>query len=236
MRSVIVIPTYNERENIGPLVGKIFSLLPEDVLVLVVDDNSPDGTADEVRKLQKDFPRLSLLLRSRKEGLGKAYIDAFLSVFKNGDVEKIVMMDADLSHDPNYLLEMFQHAMTHSVVIGSRYIKGGGTVGWELWRRILSRCGNFYCRFITRMPVHDCTGGFNIIDANLLRKIDMTKIDTSGYAFIMELKYALWKAGASFKEVPIIFKNRSGGESKISGHIISEGILAPWKMRFKKRA
>jgi len=143
-------------------------------------------------------------------------------------------MDADFSHDPKYLVEMFKKSKEYSVVVGSRYVLGGKTVGWELWRRILSFCGNFYCRTITGMPVKDCTGGFNIIHTDLLRKIDFSKMDMSGYAFIMEIKYLLYRAGGTFFEVPITFVNRVGGESKISSHIISEGIIAPWKIKFLK--
>ena len=129
---------------------------------------------------------------------------------------------------------MLKKSEMFSVVIGSRYVSGGGTVGWEPWRRILSLGGNFYCRNITGLPVMDCTGGFNVIRADLLRKLDFSKMDMSGYAFIMELKYLLHKAGGKFFEVPITFVNRTGGESKISSHIISEGIVAPWKIRFQK--
>lgn len=233
MKDIIVIPTYNEKGNILKLVPEIFKLLP-DIFVMVVDDNSPDGTAAIVREMAKDYPNLSLLFREKKEGLGKAYVHAFNELLKNEEVGRIVMMDADFSHDPKYLLEMLEESEKHSLVIGSRYIRGGRTVGWELWRRILSFGGNFYCRLVTGMPINDCTGGFNMISAELLRKVDLSNIDVSGYAFILEIKYLLWRAGAVIKEIPIVFKNRTGGESKISSHIISEGVLAPWKMRFKK--
>lgn len=233
MKNVIVIPTYNEKENIVKLIPEIFKLIP-DVFVMVVDDNSPDGTAETVREMAKDHPNLSLLFREKKDGLGRAYVHAFSELLKDKKVSRIVMMDADFSHDPKYLLEMLKESEKHSLVIGSRYIRGGRTVGWELWRRILSFGGNFYCRLVTGMPINDCTGGFNMISAELLRKVDLSNIDVSGYAFILEIKYLLWRAGAVIKEIPIVFKNRTGGESKISSHIISEGIVAPWKMRFKK--
>ena len=232
MKDVIVIPTYNERENVGTIIPLIFKIVPE-VSVLVVDDSSPDGTAPIIIELQKQYKNLFLLTQSTKNGLGSAYINGFSQVLKEKNIRKVVMMDADLSHDPKYLQEMFEKSEKYSIVIGSRYTHGGKTVGWENWRKILSFLGNFYCRFITGMPVHDCTGGFNIISADLLRKIDFSKIDMSGYAFIMEIKYLLYKAGGTFFEVPIIFKNRFGGESKISSHIISEGVIAPWKMRWK---
>ena len=229
MKTVVIIPTYNEKANIVPLVEKVFKTIPA-IHVLVVDDSSPDGTADTVRVLQKQYPQLSLLVRKEKAGLGKAYINAFEHVLADSDVEFVVMMDADHSHDPMYLKAMLAQSTTHDVVIGSRYVKQGGTQGWEWWRMMLSRYGNRYCRLVTRMPVSDCTGGFNIIRADILRTIDFSAFDLSGYAFIMELKYRLHLAGARFAEVPIVFKNRFEGESKISSHIISEGIIAPWKM------
>lgn len=231
-KDLIIIPTYNEKENISLLVEEIFKDIPS-VFIMVVDDNSPDGTGRVVEDLKKRFPNLSLLSRGKKEGLGKAYINAFQRALEDGDIRSVVMMDADFSHDPKYLKEIFKKGEEYDVVIGSRYIKEGGTEGWELWRRILSFGGNLYCRMITRIPIFDCTGGFNLIRTEMLRKIDLSNMDMSGYAFTMELKYGLYKAGARFFEVPIIFKNRAGGESKISSHIISEGVFAPWKMILK---
>ncbi len=244
-KHVIVIPTYNECENIRTLVPAVFAAVPF-VSILVVDDNSPDGTAAQVREMQSRFPQLALLERKGKEGLGRAYIHAFGVVLADPIVATVTMMDADHSHDPKYLPAMFTAiAEGASVVVGSRHMRGGATVGWELWRRILSFGGNLYCRLITRLPIYDCTGGFNVMRADLLRKIDFSTFDLSGYAFIMELKYALWKAGRQqaslassaggiFKEIPIVFCNRVEGESKISSNIIREGIIAPWKMIFKK--
>jgi len=229
----ILIPTYNEKENIEIIIRTIFSLHP-DIYIKVIDDNSPDSTANVVQVLMNEFPNLSILKRKGKEGLGKAYINGFEEILQDGTFSHVCMMDADFSHDPKYLSEIIKNSLDFDVVVGSRYIKNGGTEGWELWRRMLSRWGNFYCRNITRMPIRDCTGGFNLIKAEILRKVDFSRFDTSGYAFIMELKYSFYKLGAKFKEVPIIFKNRTGGESKISNHIIREGILAPWKLIIKK--
>lgn len=234
MKKVIVLPTYNERENIGKIVPMIFSIIP-DIYILVADDSSPDGTGEFVKELQNKYPNLSLISRPEKNGLGRAYINAFSFVLQDKEVGSIIMMDADLSHQPKYLPEMINKSLDYTVVVGSRYVRGGDTVGWELWRRILSFLGNFYCRTITRVPIKDCTAGFNVINANLLRKVDFSKIGMSGYAFIMELKYNLFLVGGRFYEVPITFVNRVGGESKMSGHIISEGILAPWKMIWKKK-
>lgn len=234
MKNVIVLPTYNERENIGNIVPMIFSIVP-DIHILVADDNSPDGTADEVKNMQKKYPNLQLISRPEKNGLGRAYINAFRNVLQDSDVRTVIMMDADLSHQPKYLPEMLERSRDFSVVIGSRYVTGGQTVGWETWRKVLSYFGNFYCRTITGLPIKDCTSGFNVISSDLLRRIDFSKIDMSGYAFIMELKYNLYLVGGKFFEVPIVFVNRVGGESKMSSHIINEGILAPWKMRWKTK-
>lgn len=231
-KSTIIIPTYNERQNVGLIVEAIFEILP-DIDILVVDDNSPDGTKEVVENLQKKFQNLNLLVREKKEGIGKAYINAFEEVLKDPDAKSIIMMDADFSHSPSYLPLMLEAGEKFDVVVGSRYVKGGGTEGWELWRRLLSRWGSFYAQTITRLPVADCTGGFYHINADLLRKLDFSKIDSSGYAFQIELKYSLWKNGGRFVELPIIFKNRITGESKISNYIIREGILAPWKMILK---
>lgn len=230
---VVVIPTYNEKDNIGGIILAIFKMSPG-INILVVDDNSPDGTSGVVKKMQAQYSNLSILERPSKQGLGRAYLDAFQAVLKNNEVKHIIMMDADFSHDPKYLPEMLETAKNFDVVIGSRYVSGGGTVGWEAWRRFLSKFGNLYSRMVTGMPIFDCTGGFNLIKTNFLRKIDLSSVSMSGYAFQIELKYLLWTAGAQFKEIPIIFKNRLNGESKISNHIIKEGILAPWKIKKKK--
>lgn len=231
MNIKIIIPTYNERQNISVLIPKIVEVVPM-AQILVVDDNSPDGTGELVRELMISYPNLSLLSRPDKQGLGRAYIEAFKQVLTESWVEVVVMMDADGSHDPKYLPAMIAALGQGEVIVGSRYTQGGGTVGWEWWRRLLSFCGNIYCRLITGLPINDCTGGFNVITKTHLAKIDLSSMDTSGYAFIMELKYLLYLVGARFKEVPIVFKNRIEGESKLSGHIISEGVVAPWRMRF----
>jgi dolichol-phosphate mannosyltransferase len=232
-KTCVILPTYNEKENIEPILKSIFKVAPN-VSVMVVDDNSPDGTAGIVELLKNQYPNLSLMRRARKEGLGRAYIDAFKKVLSEGAVEKIIMMDADFSHSPSYLPKMIEESENYDVVVGSRYVEGGKTVGWELWRRLLSRGGNFYARIITGMPIRDLTGGFNLINKNFLEKINLEDFDASGYAFMMELKDVLFRGGARFKEIPIVFKNRVGGESKISNHIIKEGVMAPWRMRLKK--
>lgn len=233
MKNFVILPTYNERENIRLLIEEIFSLLPE-IHILVVDDNSPDSTAAAVEDMMTKYPNLSLLKRPGKNGLGGAYIAGFKKLLTDTEIENIFMMDADFSHNPKYLPQMLKEAVNYDLVIGSRYIKGGGIAKWELWRRILSAGGNFYVRTLLGKDINDWTGGFNCIKADYLQKVNLDRIDLSGYAFIMGIKYFLVKAGASVKEIPIIFEARRGGESKLSHHIISEGIIAPWKIMLKK--
>lgn len=234
MASIVIIPTYNERPNIANLIREIFRLLPN-IQILVVDDNSPDDTAVIVKELQNQFSALKLHVRSHKEGLGKAYLDAFDQIMPRSDIEHIIMMDADFSHDPNRLPIMLEEASRYDLVIGSRYVKGGGSLGWTWKRKMLSFFGNLYCRVITGVPIHDFTGGFNVIRKDVLKQIPLSTMHASGYAFLIELKYLLWRHGARIKEIPILFKDRLQGESKISGHIVREGILAPWKLVSRKR-
>lgn len=230
---VVILPTYNESQNVGLVIEEIFSVAPG-ISILVVDDNSPDGTAvfvEEIRK-KKQEQDLLLMKRKNKEGLGAAYLSAFQKILEDGEKKALIMMDADFSHHPKYLPEMIRLSNDYDVVVGSRYVDGGGVVGWESWRRLLSRWGNFYAKTITGLPINDLTGGFNIIKCEFLRKINFSKFDASGYAFIIELKNLLFKKGARVLETPIVFSNRIRGESKISSHIIREGIIAPWKIRF----
>lgn len=233
MKNVIIIPTYNEKDSVKNIIPLVFNLLP-DVHIAVADDNSPDGTANVVLDLAKQYPNLSLISRKQKDGLGKAYINAFQQLLSDKDIKSLVMMDADFSYQSRYLPEMFKKSEEYSVVIGSRYVKGSKIVGWQMWRKFLSFFGNTYCSLILRMPIKDYTCGFCVISTDYLRKVDFAKMDASGYAFIPELKYLLYKAGATFYEVPITFVDRTEGQSKISSHIISEGIIAPWKMLLRK--
>ncbi len=228
----ILIPTYNEAKNIAGIIASIRSAIPE-AHILVIDDSSPDGTGAIVEELAKNTSCINLLSRKGKEGLGKAYLHGFQETLKNSDVTHLVMIDADFSHDPEYLPQMIEAAKSRELVIGSRYIKGGATEGWEDWRRYLSSGGNLYSRLITGMPIHDTTSGFNVIATDALRRIDLEKLGSSGYAFQIELKYMLWKAGVIPLEIPILFKNRREGESKISNHIIAEGLIAPWKLKLR---
>lgn len=234
MKNVVIIPTYNERNNIAVIIPAIKNEVP-DISILVVDDSSPDGTAEVVRDLQKKYKGVDLLVRKQKNGLAAAYIHAFRDIVKDEDEGTIIMMDADLSHDPKHLKEMLELRKKHDVVIGSRYVKGGRTTGWELYRIILSYFGNIYAKTITGMPINDCTGGFNAMNIAVLKQLDFNKINMAGYAFIMHLKFLLHRHGATFYEIPIVFKNRVDGVSKLSNMIVREGIIAPWKMIFSKK-
>ncbi len=227
---MVLLPTYNERENIGSIVPEIFSLFPE-IFIMVIDDQSPDGTAVAVRSLQKQYPNLFLFERQKKEGLGRAYAEAFQKVLNEfPDIETVVTMDADGSHDPEDLPRLLSARSKAQVVVGSRYVHGGVIHGWEHARQLLSRWGNRYARFVTGIPVKDVTSGFNCISADVLKRLRFSTLDPSGYAFTISTKYAIWKLGAKMKEIPITFKNRRFGESKISLRIVGEGIILPWKL------
>jgi dolichol-phosphate mannosyltransferase len=235
MNAIILLPTYNECENVAHIIPMIFNILPA-IRVMVVDDNSPDGTAEVVKLMQPRFPNLLLYQRAKKEGLGRAYTDAFrkvLAEFPNVDV--VCTMDADLSHDHAALPDMLKKIETHDVVIGSRYVAGGRLEGWEFHRRMLSRCGNAYVRAVTHLPTHDCTSGFSCIRVSALKRLDFSLLNPSGYAFLIALKYALWKSGARIAEYPITFRSRLSGESKISMRIIEEGIMLPWRLITRKK-
>ncbi len=231
MKDVIVIPTYNERANIELLIPKLFEHVPG-VHVVVVDDDSPDGTQDVVRKLMETYPTLELFPHNQKAGFARAYIDAFdLILGREPDARSITMMDADLSHDPAYLPRMLALIETHDVVVGSRYVEGGGVAGWEWWRRGLSAIGNIYLRWVGKLPLRDITSGFNCIRVETLRSINYAQPEAKGYAFQFVLKHRLMSKNAKLVEIPILFRNRMEGESKMTHHIISEAIIMPWKMK-----
>lgn len=234
MKDIIIIPTYNERETIAGIITEIFRVVPN-IEVLVVDDNSPDGTGDIVQKLKNRYAKLDIFLRSKKEGLGSAYIDTFRRLIPEISIRSITTMDADWSHQPRYLPTMLQESEQHDMVVGSRYVKGGGTKGWDIRRRILSRGGNIYARLISGVPVSDLTGGFVTFRREILVQLPLERIHSSGYAYTIESKCYAYHCGARIKEIPIIFEERRAGASKLTGHIIREGIVAPWRMRFLRR-
>ncbi len=233
-KTVVLLPTYNERDNISLIVEEIFKIDPA-LRVLVIDDSSPDGTGEAVRSLMGTYPNLALLSRPGKDGLGEAYKAGMLQVIKDESVDRVVTMDADGSHAAQYLRDLLSASEKYDLVIGSRYVKGGGIENWEKWRYTLSQVGNLYARTIMGLPIKDLTAGFMCFRTNLLRKVDFSHIRASGYAFQMELKFcAAHTLKCNVKEVPIIFKARREGESKISRHIIREGLKTPWRLFYRR--
>lgn len=230
MKHAIVLPTYNERQNIGYMVSGVFSAVPNS-WVYVVDDNSPDQTAEVVRGMMGQYPNLVLWSRVKKDGLGNAYKFTLNKLLEDQEISLVTLMDADGSHDPRYLPEMVKLAQDSDVVIGSRYVKGGSIENWELWRKALSYFGNLYARVVGRLKVKDATAGFITMDRRALSRVHIDGIYSSGYAFLMELKYILGRdRNISIKEMPIVFKERREGESKLSSQIISEGVILPLKL------
>ncbi|MFY9462376.1 MAG: polyprenol monophosphomannose synthase, partial [Candidatus Sungiibacteriota bacterium] len=225
MKARIIIPTYNERDNIVPLVAELLRLMPFDTKILVIDDGSPDGTAKLVKDFMAHDGRVSLMERSGKLGMGSAYQAAFRRVLDEGGDDCIVTMDADFSHNPKYVPELIKECESHDLVVGSRYVSGGGIENWEMWRRLLSWGGNLYVRFITGLPIRDCTAGFSCMKADFLRKVPFEKIKPSGYAWWFTLRMMFHRRGARIKEIPIVFTERRAGQSKINTHIIWEGLI-----------
>ncbi len=233
--SLVVIPTYNEKENIERIIRKVFSLEKE-FDVLIVEDNSPDGTADIVRKLMAEFPdRLFMEERKGKLGLGTAYIHGFKWALQR-EYKFIFEMDADFSHNPDDLLKLYDACSNKGadLSIGSRYIKGVNVVNWPMGRVLMSYFASYYVRMITRMKIMDTTAGFKCYTRRLLETIDFSRIKFTGYAFQIEMKYTAWKLGFKITEVPIIFTDRTEGQSKMSRGIFKEAILGVIQLRFKR--
>ena len=237
--SVVIIPTYNEKENIEKIIRKVFSL-EKDFHILIVEDNSPDGTADIVKSLMKEFPeRLFIEERKGKLGLGTAYIHGFRWALER-NYGFVTEMDADFSHNPEDLPRLYDVAKNKNgdVVIGSRYITGVNVVNWPIGRVLMSYYASAYVRFVTRIKVQDTTAGFVCYRAEVLKAIDLSKIRFTGYAFQIEMKFTAWKLGFNIVEVPIIFTDRTMGESKMSKGIFKEAILGVITLRlsalFKK--
>ncbi|MBH10641.1 MAG: dolichyl-phosphate beta-D-mannosyltransferase [Candidatus Marinimicrobia bacterium] len=232
MKTVIISPTYNEKKNIESLIEKILVPNPEYDL-LVVDDNSPDGTAKVVEKLQNKYSNLYLENRSGKSGLGTAYIHGFKWALRQG-YKSIVQMDADLSHDPNDIPKLVKQLQTYDLVIGSRYVHGVSVVNWPIRRLILSYGANLYSRIITGIPIKDSTGGFKAWRSHVLEKIELNKVQSQGYSFQIEMNFRAWIRGFNITEHPIIFVDRTIGDSKMSRSIMVEAIWMVWKLRIWK--
>jgi dolichol-phosphate mannosyltransferase len=229
MKTLIISPTYNEHKNIAALIENVFTINSEYHL-LIVDDTSPDGTGDIVRDLQKKYPNLHLKVRAKKDGLGRAYIHGFHWAL-NRDYDAIVQMDADMSHDPTEIPIMLAHLNKHDLVIGSRYIQGVSVVNWPIRRLVMSYGANLYSRIATGMPLKDATGGYKAWSRKVLASIDLDNVKSSGYSFQIEMNFRAWIKGYRLKEHPIIFIDRTIGESKMSRSIMFEAVWMVWRLR-----
>ncbi len=229
MKAIVVIPTYNESKNIVRIIDKIFSVHDE-IDILVVDDNSPDGTGKLVKDKMQVSDRIHIIEREGKMGLGTAYLAGFKYAIEKG-YDYIMEMDADFSHNPEEIPNFLKYIQEYDVVLGSRYIKGVNVVNWPLKRLLLSYFANLYTRIITGMDVKDATGGFKCFRASALSKINFDEVKSNGYSFQIEMTYRLWKKGAKVKEIPIIFVDRLEGESKMSKKIVYEAIFMVWKLK-----
>ena len=230
--SVIIIPTYNEIENIQKMIQSIFKLYP-DVSVLIIDDSSPDGTADVVKKLMNQFNNLQLVLRPNKLGIGSAYLSGLRYALDRG-FNFIFTMDCDFSHDPKDIRRLLKSSLDYDLVIGSRYVRGGKTLNWSKRRFLLSKLGSTYTRFITSIPVQDTTGGFKCYTKNALEKINLEHIISNGYIFQLEMNYMAWINGLKIKEIPIVFHERKKGKSKMERKIIIEALFNVFIFKFKR--
>lgn len=231
--SLVIIPTYNEKENIAAIIEKAF-FISSDLEVLVVEDNSPDGTAAIVKDLQKKYNKLHIIERKGKLGLGTAYIAGFKYGIENG-FKYIIEMDADFSHPPTSLPELYSACANHhfDVAVGSRYVNGVNVVNWPMNRVLMSYFASYYVRFITGMPLRDATAGFVCYTSDFLKSIDLDKIKFVGYAFQIEMKFTAWLKGCKIKEVPIIFTDRTKGESKMNVGIFKEAFFGVIALKVK---
>lgn len=229
--ALVIIPTYNELENLGPITEAVLNVDPR-VDILVCDDNSPDGTGKLADELAAKNERIRVLHREKKEGLGRAYIAAFKWALKE-NYQYIIEMDADFSHDPRFLPKLIDTAVNEAdLALGSRYVEGGGTVNWGVSRQIISKGGSLYARSILGVKVRDLTGGFKCFNRRVLEAIDLDTVQSSGYGFQIELTYRTLKKGFTVKEIPIVFEDRRVGQSKMSRKIFLEAASMVWKLRF----
>lgn len=232
MRTLIVIPTYNEIDNLRPLTEAVLATAPQEVEVLVVDDGSPDGTGKLADSIAAQNSRVHVLHREKKLGLGTAYVAGFRWGLQQG-FAALIEMDADFSHDPKYLPRMLALLQSHDVVIGSRYVEGGGTKNWGVGRKILSRGGSLYSRMILNAPIRDFTGGFNGWRAPVLEAVELGSLRSDGYSFQIELKYRAFVRGFRITEFPIVFEDRKVGKSKMNRKIVIEALGRVWEFRWR---
>ncbi|MEI8347358.1 MAG: polyprenol monophosphomannose synthase [Pseudomonadota bacterium] len=234
-KTVIIMPTFNEIENISKMIRTVFKLYP-DISMLVIDDGSPDGTGQAVKGLQKEFSNLHLLERRGKLGLGTAYITGFKWAIDQSqrDFEYIMEMDCDFSHDPAAVADLLAAAQVNDLAIGSRYVGGIRIINWPFSRLLISYGGSIYTRMITGMPILDTNGGFKCFKRSTLQSLDLDHIISTGYSFQIELNYRVWSKGFKIKEVPIVFTERREGKSKMSGNIIFEALFKVIYLRIQK--
>jgi dolichol-phosphate mannosyltransferase len=230
----VILPTYNEAENLERIVAAVLEHLPASRRVLIVDDNSPDGTGEIADRLAGSDESIAVLHRERKEGLGPAYLAGF-RVALDGGAERIIEMDADFSHDPAFLPRLIEATERADLAIGSRYVPGGGITDWGPMRRLISRGGSAYARVALGLPIRDLTGGFKCFRRIVLETIDLDTIEARGYAFQVETTYRAIKSGFRVVEVPIVFKDRRDGTSKMSKSIVAEAMWRVPAMRFRRR-
>lgn len=231
-KSLIVIPTYNELTNIEKLINDIFILYERDIDILVVDDNSPDGTGDFVEQLSKQNQRVNVLRRPKKMGLGTAYCDGFKFALAR-DYDFIFEMDADYSHNPGEIINFLNAMEKFDLVVGSRYLTGVSVINWPISRVLLSYSANKYTQIITGLPIHDCTSGYKCFKRKVLESINLDKIKSNGYAFQIEMTFKAWKKGFKVGEIPIIFIDRQKGKSKMTKKIVWEAAFLVWSLRIK---
>ncbi|MET0402736.1 MAG: polyprenol monophosphomannose synthase [Cystobacter sp.] len=228
--ALVCIPTYNERDNLEPITRAVLAADPR-VDILVIDDNSPDGTGRLADELAAREPRIRILHREKKQGLGRAYLHGFQQALGWG-YTYILEMDADFSHDPRYLPTLLDTAAAGTeLVLGSRYVHGGGTVNWGVGRQLISQGGSLYARSILGVDIRDLTGGFKCFHRRVLETLDLNAVQSTGYAFQIELTYRALRQGFSVKEVPIVFEDRRVGQSKMSRRIFIEALTMVWKLR-----
>ena len=235
MDVLIVTPTYNERDNLPVLVEGV--LKHDGARMLVVDDGSPDGTGAVADALAAQYPgRIEVMHRTGPRGLGRSYVDGLLHAIREGRAEFICQMDADLSHNPEYLPDLVRAAATHDLVIGSRYLRGVSVVNWPLHRIFLSAFGNRYIRLITSLSTSDCTSGYRCWRREALARLPIADMVSDGYSFLVEMLYEAHRRGMRIGEVPIIFIERRVGQSKLSGNVLLESLIMPWRLVFRSRS
>jgi len=232
MKIMVVVPTYNERANLEELIPRVLGQLP-DIELLVVDDGSPDGTGEYADSVAAEDPRVHVLHRPGKMGLGSAYVYGFTHAL-NTDAELIIQMDADFSHNPDEIPNLVEQAREYDVVLGSRYITGANVVNWPLRRLFLSYFANVYTHIVTGLPLRDSTGGFKCFHRKVLGKIELSTIRSDGYSFQIEVNFRSWRKGFSLVEIPIVFVDRHSGTSKMSRRIVWEAMWLVWRLRIAR--